>query len=280
MLRESLRRVAVPTRMLLLDLARRRITLLLLFVVPALFDAVVLLTTANRDVEVTVATLVEEGADIHVPGEVDLSDFQILDNGSRKLGQRPLSLVFLGTAAVSFLACFLAFNLVHKRRDADARLVRAGLFAPELLLAKLLALVVVVTLLAAYETAIVSPFVAPRHLLCMGAGFLLGSTVYGCYGLLIGAAVAHELEGMFVIVLLTNIDAGWLQNPIYYATSQNRALIEWLPGHGPAQLAITGAFSEEVPRGLVARGLGYAALALIAALLIVLFRTRTHGRPR
>ncbi len=273
-LREAIRRTAVTARALLLDVGRRRLTIVLLLIVPAAFNAVVLLTTARREVEVTIASLVEDGADIHVPGTPDLSDLSILDNGSRRLAQRSVSLVFLGTAAVCFLACFLAFNLVHKRRDVDLRLVRSGLPVHELLLAKLVVLITIVMLLAVYETAMVSPWVTPRHALRMGLGFLLGSTVYGCVGVLIGAIVKQELEGIFLIVLLTNLDAGWLQNPIYYAMSERRSIIEWLPAHGPTQLAITGAFCDDIPPGLATRALGHASGAALLSLVFLWVRTR------
>src|SRR5690606_29348426 len=103
-------------RLLFKDLLRRRLTLVLLFVVPALFDAIVLITTASRDVEITIGSLVEEGAEIHVPGtDRNPFDLGLLDDGSRMVDERVLSLTFLGGTAVCFLACFLAFYLVHKR---------------------------------------------------------------------------------------------------------------------------------------------------------------------
>ncbi len=279
MLRESARRVAVAARLLLKDLLRRRVTLLLLFIVPALFDAVVIATTGHRQIEVTIATLVEDGATIHVAGDADdPMDTALLDNGSRMLDQRGLSLVFLGTAAVCFLTCFLAFHLVHKRKDVDARLVLAGFRTHELLVAKLVALLLMVVLLSAYETAILRPYLEPQHVLRLASGFLLGGVVYGCLGFLTGAVAVHELEGIFAIVLLTNIDVGWLQNPIYYATSEHRALIESLPGHYPTQLAITGAFTDDVAHGIVSRSVAYAGAALLAALLAFGLRLRPARR--
>jgi len=278
-LRERARRVSIAARLFLRDLLRRRVTLLLLFVVPALFDAVVLATTGHRDVEVTLGTLVEDGAVIHVAGAGDDPlDLGLFDNGARTVDQRGLSLVFLGTAAVCFLMCFLAFNLVHKRRDVDARLVLAGFRAHELLVAKVIVLVSLVVVMSAYESAIIRPYLEPRHTLRVASGFILGGVVYGCLGLLVGAVSRHELEGIFVIVLLTNIDVGWLQNPIYYATSERRALIEGLPGHYPMQLAITGAFTDDVPRGTISRSLAYAAAALLAALFAFGLRIRPARR--
>jgi hypothetical protein len=272
---ESGRRVVTAARLLFKDLMRRRITLLLLFVVPALFDAVVLATTTSRDVEVTVGTLVEDGADIRTPESApDPFDTALDDDGSRTLDERRLSLVFLGTAAVSFLACFLAFNLVHKRRETDARLVLAGYRPSEVLLAKVLVLVCLVALLAAYETAILRPWVVPRQTTLVLAGFFLGGLTYGCLGMLVGSVVLHELEGVFVIVLLTNVDPGWLQNPVYYAHSANPAIIRVMPGYGPAQLSLVGAFSHDEPHGALSRAGAWAAAALVAALLAFGLRIR------
>jgi hypothetical protein len=280
MLRDRGRRVAVATKLLARDLFRRRIAVVLLFVVPALFDAVVLATTVSRQVEVTMGTLVDEGAAIETPeSPADALDTSLDDNGSRKLDERQLSLVFLGTAAVCFLACFLAFNLVHKRKDVDARLVLAGYGAHEVLVAKLLLLLGIVAALAVYETAILWPWAAPRHLPLLLAGFFSGGVIYGCLGLLLGALVRNELEGIFLIVLFTNIDVGWLQNPIYYAHSQRRGLIESLPGYGPVQLSAVGALTDDVPHGALARSLVYAG-ALVAAALVLFWLRIAPPRPR
>jgi membrane-associated phospholipid phosphatase len=272
---DAARRVAVAARLLLKDLLRRRLTLILLFVVPALFDAVVLATTAARRMEVTLGTLVDPSATVHLPGTPRaLLDPGLLDDGSRVLDQRGLSLVFLGGAAVCFLSCFLAFYLVHKRTEIDARLVLAGYRPWEVLAAKVLVLVVLVAAIAAYETAIVRPWVALLHPPRVAAGFFFGGLLYGCFGLLLGAVAVHELEGIFLIVLLTNIDVGWLQNPIYYATSERRGIIEALPGYFPTQLAVLSAFTHEAPAGAVWKPLAYAGAVLSAALVAFGLRIR------
>jgi ABC-2 type transport system permease protein len=277
-MRERARRVATAARLLLKDLLRRRIALVLLFVVPALFDAVVLVTTATRDVDVTIASLADE---LSLTGTgLDRLARAMSDDGTRTLDERKLSLVFLGAAAVSFLACFLAFNLVHKRRDVDARLVLAGYRAHEVLLAKLVVLLTLVAALATYEAAILSPWVAPHQLGTELAGFFFGGLIYGCLGMLVGALVKHELEGIFAIVFLTNIDAGWLQNPIYYAHSHSQALIRALPGYGPVQLAVAGALGDEAPRGALSRVVTYAAIALAAALVVFGLRIRPARQDR
>ena len=269
------RRVRTATRLLMMDLMRRRIALLLLFVVPALFDAVVLVTTASRDVDVTVASLVE--ALPRTSSRLDVLADAFDDDGTRTVDERRLSLVFLGVAAVSFLACFLAFNLVHKRREVDARLVLAGYRAHEVMVAKLMVLLALVALLAGYETVIVWPWVVPRHPLLLGGGLFLGGLIYGCLGMLVGALLKGELEGIFAIAFLTNIDAGWLQNPIYFAHSQQKGLIRSLPGYGPVQLAVVGAFTDDEPKGALLRALLWAGCTLVIALLA--FGSRIRPPP-
>jgi hypothetical protein len=275
---DGLRRIAIAARLLVKDLLRRRITLLLLFLVPALFDAIVLVTTAKREIEVTIGTLVEAGAEVLPPGaRRDPFDLRLLDDGSRVVDERSLSLVFLGTTAVCFLACFLAYSLVHDRTEVDARLVLAGYRPHEVLCAKLAVLLGLVLVLAVYETAIVRPYLAPQHLGRVVSGFFLGGLVYGCFGLLIGAISVQELTGIFLIVLVANVDVGWLQNPIYYASSERRALIEALPGYYPMQLAVVGAFTDALPVGIVWRPICYAGAALLAALLAFWLRIRRRG---
>lgn len=254
-----MKRVLLAARLGLADLIRRRLTLVLLFVVPALFDAVVLATSAKRDVPVVLAAL--------RPADTE-----------RLLDERGLTLVFMGTAAVCFLTCFLAFHLVHKRRAADARLVLAGYRAHELLASKLLVLAVIVLAMSVYETLILRPFLEPRHLPGFVVGLFLAGLVYACVGLFVGAVAGHELEGIFVIVLLTNVDVGWLQNPVYYATSERRGLIEMLPGHSPAQLAIASAFTDETATGAIGRSLAYAGATLVVVLAVFTLRIRPHIR--
>jgi hypothetical protein len=269
------RHVAVSARLLFKDLIRRRLTLVLLFLVPALFDAVVLATTTNRETEVTLGALVDPGATIHRRGaKRDPFDLELLDDGSRLVSERGVTLVYLGAAAVGFLTCFLAFNLVNGRTAADARLVLCGYRPRDVLAAKLVVLLSLVSVLALYETAIIRPYVTPVHWGRVVAGFFLGGLSYGAAGLLIGAVVKHELEGIFSIVLLINVDVGWLQNPIYYASSDNRRIIESLPGYGPMQLALAGAFTERLPPGAVGRSLVYAAVLLILALGAFALRIR------
>ncbi len=281
---EGLHRIRVAAALLFRDVFRRPFSLVLIFVVPALFDTVVLLTTTPRTTRVTIAALRDELAELNDPPGGAFLDLGVIDSGVRTLDQRQLSLVFLGHAAVCFLACFLAFNLVSRRRDVDRRLILAGYRTEEVVLAKLAVLGTIVLLLVCWQTVLLRPWLAPRQPALLALGLLLGGLSYGALGLLIGSLVRQELEGIFLIVLFTNVDPGWLQNPIYFAQSQRPGLIASLPAFASTQLAVLGAFFGEHPAELLLRGALSTGALLLLALVVFGLRIRLPGpashRPR
>ena len=107
-------------------------------------------------------------------------------------------------------------------------------------------------------------------------GVALGAFVYGCYGLLVGTVFRRELETIFAILVLINIDAGWLQNPIYYRTAESQWLIRALPAHLPAQTAYVAAFAGDSIGGLALGGLSYGAGLLLLALALYAVRMRVR----
>lgn len=126
------------SKLLFKDLLRRRVTLLMLFVVPALFDVVILVTTAKQDVPVVFGILSDQSVEI--------------------VSRRALAFVFLGVAAVGFLTSFLGFYLVFRRTEADRRLALCGYRPDEIIAAKLTVLFVNVASIAIYEGLIIKAF--------------------------------------------------------------------------------------------------------------------------
>lgn len=236
-------------------LGRNRIALLLLVLIPALFLAFVELTTTDRPITFALASA--------GPGSPVLAS------------QRHEALVFVGLAAVGVLTAFLALDLLQRDLGVTHRLVRCGYRPREIVAARLAVLVLVVVLIATLLAAIVRALFAPANLAAVWAGFLLGGWVYGCYGLLAGALVRRELEGILVVVLLANLDVGWLQNPIYYADAPHQAVIRVLPAHYPSQVSMLAAFTDQPVGGAAARAFAYGAVLLAVALFV--FHRRMRG---
>ncbi|MCB0585040.1 MAG: hypothetical protein KDD06_06935 [Phaeodactylibacter sp.] len=216
--------VKTSMSMLFRMLLRRRIIPILLLAIPAAFLLAVYWTTSERMMPFRLASVAEEVF-------LEASECNI-------------SLLFLAVASVGFLSSFLALNLIQREAAASHRLVLCGYHPVALLLSKLAVLTCCTALIALYVSLALLAFFTPEHLFLMMLGLFLAGLVYGCYGLLVGSLIRGELEGILLIVLLANIDAGWLQNPLFYAGAENQFIIRWLPAYFPSQAAIAAAFSD------------------------------------
>ncbi len=247
-------RIYTGLAMILRMLVRRRIALILLAVIPAVFLSIVEFTTSEKVRPFRLASLNEEVF-------VDI-------NG------RGISLIFLAVASAGFLVSFLALNLIQKNSEVNRRLVICGYNPIELLIAILLSLVLVISFIGIYVGLLTNAFFSIKHLPAFILGLVLIGFVYGCYGLLVGSVINGELEGILLIVLLVNIDAGWLQNPLFYAEAQNQAIIKYLPAYFPSQTAIISAFTDYSATKASLYSLLYGSVFLLLSTIIYFYKMR------
>ncbi len=236
------------------ELLRRRITLTLLLIIPTLFYLVVDYTTGSMPIYFKLKSISED----------------TLVEGSA----RDVSLVFIGLASTGLLTSFLGLNLVQKDAVINQRLILCGYRTSELLLSKLAVLMGLITVIAVYVSTLGLLFFEPLRWLPMMLGYILGGFVYGCYGLLIGTLFRRELEGILLIILLANIDAGWLQNPVFYSAAENTVLIEWMPAYFPSQISLAAAFSNDVFFQPLLWSIVYGCLFLLVGMGV--YRWRMH----
>jgi len=233
--------------MILRMLFRRRIILIALVVIPVIFLTIVELTAPTRFIPFRLASL----------------DVNVLIRESLK----KIAMVFFSVTSSGFLVSLLALNLVQIENDVNRRLVICGYHPFELLISNLLALLMMILTIAVYIGILISSFVSLRHVPMFIFGLMLIGFVYGCYGLAIGSLIKGKLEGVFFIVMLANIDSGWLKNPMYYAEAHNNVVIRYLPAYFPSQSAIIAAFTDYsgVPAQFysILYGTGFLILALL-----------------
>ena len=251
-------RCRVACRMTAIGLLRNRIALTLIVILPVLFYALIALTTGDAPIAFLLPS--------------------ISDQTFVSVSRKQEGLVFMGLAAVGFISAFLAFHLISRQTEVSRRLLVCGYRAWELVIARLVVLVSAVVLVSLFSGALLRLLFAPQHLTGVIAGFVLVGIVYGCYGLLAGAIFRRELEGILSIVLLTNIDVGWLQNPIFYTSSERRGIIHTLPAYFPAQVSMTAAFSDFAHGRAIGASLLYAA-ALLTVAIAVFWRRMQVARP-
>ena len=240
------------------EILRNRIVLLLFFLIPLVFYLLTVITTKTAPMMFQLAAVPKSPT--------------VLVN------QREAGIVFIGLTSVALLAAFVCMFLIQKNTPANRRLILCGFSQTELILAKLLVMLAVLLVVSVFIAAVSLFFLRPAHFLLMCLGFLLMGYVYGSYGLVVGSIFKKELEGILFVVLLVNIDVGWLQNPIYYEGAQNKAVIRHLPAFFPSQVSMIGAFSDFSLWSPALKGMLYGTLLLLLAWLFFRRKTRIFSR--
>ncbi len=250
----SFRRITTGLSMILRMLGRRRIVLILLVVIPIVFLSIVELTTSERMLPFRLASLDEE---VYI-----------------EISEKGISFIFFAVASAGFLVSFLALNLIQKYNEVNRRLIICGYHPLELLTCILLSLSIMIILIAVYVGFLTNTFYSIDHLGSFIFGLFLIGFVYGCYGLTVGSLIKGELEGILLIVLLVNIDVGWLQNPLFYAEAQNQRIIQYLPAYFPSQTAIITAFTNYSSSNASINALVYGSVFLVIAMFIYFNKMR------
>lgn len=240
------------------ELIRNRLALLLFFIIPSLFYFLTRVTIPDRRIVFKLAAI-SDGAIVHVS---ELNE----------------ALIFIGLAAVGVISSFLGLVLSQKDAPATLRIILCGYKPSEIVISKLLLLAAVVLIIGCYVGLLLQAFLRPEDIMKTILSFALGGYVYGCYGILVGAIVRHELEGILLVVLLANIDIGWLQNPIYYSEAQSKLIIRLLPAFYPSQTAMASAFTGFGILFPFIMGLAYGTILLALAAVISSFRFRVTTR--
>ena len=110
-----------------------------------------------------------------------------------------------------------------------------------------------------YAAAVLLAFWRPSGVWAIAAAFILGAATYAAFGLLIGVLVRGDLEGFFLVIMISMLDT-FLENPVDNPLA-NKAILEFFPSYAPTQFAAAGAFHHQVLASMAALSL---ALCLIA----------------
>jgi len=251
----KINRIYTSLSMILKMLLRRKIVLILILLIPTVFLSIVEFTSAERVIPFQLASVGEQ-VFINMP-------------------EKSISFIFFSVASAGFLVSFLALNLIQKNHKANKRLILCGYHPLELLSSILLVLIVTILLIAIYIGILTIAFTHVDHPVSFTLSLALIGFVYGSYGMAVGSLVKGELEAILLVVLLVNIDVGWLQNPIFYAGAQNQVIIEFLPAYFPSQASMVKAFTNYSAISASLYALSYGMIFLIISMLVFFFKMRT-----
>ncbi len=236
------------------EAGRNTMGLILFFAIPVLFLGVVEITAGEGIVPVK----------LYYPEET----LQCL------LTVRHACIVFAAAALCGFLSAYYALSLFHQNFEYFRFCVFSGMHPSVLLAGRFIFLVALIVLLAGATTLLTGMLVTIYQPFVVFAGFVLIGIIYGACGGIAGTIVRDVLAAFLAVALLADLDAAWLQNPVYYTSGQNLGLIRWLPAFYPCQMIFAGGFTEDPNPAALSGSLLYAAVLLGMLLVIILFRLR------
>jgi ABC-2 type transport system permease protein len=190
-------------------------------------------------------------------------------------GQR-LGLITAGLNAITLIVGFVSFTATRRGMQFDRRLVLCGFRRWILILAKLTSLTTVALTASLYAAAIFLVLWRPVALPLVVLGFFAATLAYGAFGLFLGVLVRGELEGFFLVIMVSLTDT-FLQNPTGNPAA-NQHVVEFFPSFAPTQVAVAGGFTHTVPWAYLLLSLAWPAG--LTALSLAVFSRRTRVAVR
>jgi hypothetical protein len=248
------------TELSLRELWRNKLGLVLLLGIPALFIGVVVWTSGRLPVPIKI--------------------FYAEETVRVVLSQQSITLVFASAAVTGFLVAYYALVLYHQDFEYYRYSVFLGLRPGTFTAARFVLFLLLSAAISLLITVMLSRLVELRQPALVFAGFMLVGVMYGVCGGIIGSLSRSFLPALLIAALLVDLDAAWLQNPVYYSWAQDSFLIRALPAFYPCQMLFASAFT---PRGntlATVRGLAYAGGLTAILFMVVHLRLRRLWRSR
>jgi ABC-2 type transport system permease protein len=190
-----------------------------------------------------------------------------------------LTLVTAGLSAITLITGFVVFAAVRRSLPFDRRLVLSGYRHSALIAAKTTAALAQAVGVGAYAAIVMVIFWRPAGIWAIVAAFILGAATYAAFGLLIGVLVRGDLEGFFLIIMISMLDT-FLENPVDNPLA-NKPVLEFFPSYAPTQFAAAGAFHHQVLASMAVLSLAWtAAFALLGLAVLRLRLPQLARRPR
>ncbi len=193
-------------------------------------------------------------------------------NALIQVNGRELTLLTAGLNSITLIVGFMLFASTRRNTQFDRRLVQCGYQQSLLILAKLTALVAIAILVSCYTCVVLWVFWRPASLPLVWLGFFCAALCYGALGVLLGVLVRGELEGFFLIIMVSLIDTS-LQNPLGNPVA-NQDFLRWFPSFAPMQLAVAGEFAQHISWGYLLAALAWPIGFALLGMVIFWWKTR------
>jgi ABC-2 type transport system permease protein len=187
-----------------------------------------------------------------------------------------LTLITAGLSSITLITGFVVFATVRRSRSFDRRIVLSGYRPSALIAAKTSGALVQAVAIGAYAALIMLFFWRPPGVGAIAAAFMLAAATYAALGLLIGVLVRGDLEGFFLIIMISMLDT-FLENPVDNPLA-NKPLLVFFPSYGPTQFGAAGAFHHQALASMAAVSLAWTAVFALLGLVVLRLRMPRPAR--
>ena len=187
-----------------------------------------------------------------------------------------LTLITAGLSAITLITGFVVFAAVRRSLPFDRRLVLSGYRHSALIAAKTNAALAQAVGIGAYAALVMLVFWRPAGIWAIAVTFILGAATYAAFGLLVGVLVRGDLEGFFLIIMISLLDT-FLENPVENPLA-NKPILEFFPSYGATQFAGAGVFHHQALAGMVALSLAWTAAFALLGLVVLRLRLPRPAR--
>ncbi len=181
-----------------------------------------------------------------------------------------LTLITAGLSAITLITGFVVFAAVRRSLPFDRRLVLCGYRHAALIAAKTNAALAQAVGIGAYAVLVLLVFWRPAGIWAIAVTFILGAATYAAFGLLIGVLVRGDLEGFFLIIMISLLDT-FLENPVENPLA-NKPILEFFPSYGVTQFAGAGVFHHQALASMVVLSLAWTAAFALLGLVVLRLR--------
>ncbi len=187
-----------------------------------------------------------------------------------------LTLITAGLNAITLITGFVVFAAVRRSLPFDRRLVLSGYRHGALMAAKTNAALLQAIGIGVYAAIVMLVFWRPAGLWAIAVAFVLGAATYAAFGLLIGVLVRGDLEGFFLIIMISILDT-FLENPVDNPLA-NKPILQFFPSYGPTQFAAAGAFHHQALASMAVLSLAWTAAFALLGLVVLRLRLPRPAR--
>ena len=191
------------------------------------------------------------------------------------LNQKQILILYITAAVIGFLSSYYCMVMFQESLSYFKYCVFVGLPILNYILIRILFFIGIVVIITLIVCSIIVFIIPINQIILVYMGFIFMGFIYGLYGGIVGVVTNNFLASFLMIIMLTNLDVGWLQNPVFYSFADNTLFIRFLPAFFPCQFIFTSAYTDKI--NFWCGGISILYIIILFLILVILLNIKIRG---